>query len=102
MKAWREKADAVLDRPEPVEDDGELHHSQSLDGRWVTRGNSDALDGEIINTALRVATTEDPSLELKRTPSERRHDALTDICKFFLDNQDHRPGGRHRPHLNVV
>jgi hypothetical protein len=27
---------------------------------------------------------------------------LVEICRFFLDHQRTRPGGRHRPHLNVV
>jgi hypothetical protein len=25
-----------------------------------------------------------------------------DVCRFFLDHQQSQPGGRHRPHLNVV
>ena len=35
-------------------------------------------------------------------PAQRRADALVEICRFFLDHQQSRPGGRHRPHLNVV
>jgi 5-methylcytosine-specific restriction protein A len=37
-----------------------------------------------------------------RTAAQQRADAMTDICRFFLDNQKTRSGGRHRPHLNVV
>ena len=39
-----------------------------------------------------------------RNPVARRGDAdaLQDVCRFFLDHQQHHPGGRHRPHLNVV
>ena len=37
-----------------------------------------------------------------RSPAERRADALADIARFFLDNQTTKPGGRHRPHVNVV
>ncbi|HZA79246.1 MAG TPA: DUF222 domain-containing protein, partial [Acidimicrobiales bacterium] len=32
----------------------------------------------------------------------RRADALADVCRWFLDHQQHRRGGRHRPHVNVV
>jgi hypothetical protein len=31
-----------------------------------------------------------------------RADALVDVCRRFLDHQQQRRGGRHRPHLNVV
>ena len=27
---------------------------------------------------------------------------MVDVCRFFLDNQTARPGGRHRPHLNIL
>ena len=52
----------------------------------------------MVDTALRLATTDDPT----RTPAEGRADALVEVCRFFLDNQQTRAGGRHRPHLNVV
>ncbi len=35
-------------------------------------------------------------------PATRRADALVDICRFFLDHQQSKSGGRHRPHVNVV
>ncbi len=32
----------------------------------------------------------------------RRADGVVDVCRFYLDYQKGRSGGRHRPHLNVV
>ena len=55
MKQWRERADAIIDRDQPVEQDRGLHHSKTLDGTWVTRAHFGVLDGEVISTALRVA-----------------------------------------------
>ncbi len=55
-----------------------------------------------MSTALRLGESPDVEAEPSRTPAERRADALVDVCRFFLDHQAHRPGGRHRPHLNVV
>jgi hypothetical protein len=58
--------------------------------------------GQVLATALRVAETPDGPGEEPRSPAWRRADALGDICRFFLDHQADHPGGRHRPHLNVV
>ena len=54
----------------------------------------------MVATALRLATTDDA--DDTRTPATKRADALVDVCRFFLDHQHSRAGGRHRPHLNVV
>jgi hypothetical protein len=102
MKQWRDKADAVIDRDQPVEQDRGLHHSRTLDGTWVTRAHFGTVDGEVISTALRVAATDDGEGEPARTPAQRRADAITDICRDFLDHHDRRPSRRHRPHLNVI
>lgn len=37
-----------------------------------------------------------------RTVAERQAEALDTICRFFLDHQQTRTGGRHRPHVNIV
>lgn len=83
---------------EPVVLDRSVHLSQTLDGCWELTGSLDAVGGEVVSTALRLAAVDDPSL----LPARRRADALVDVCRFFLDHQAHRVGGRHRPHLNVV
>ncbi|HVF73846.1 MAG TPA: DUF222 domain-containing protein [Acidimicrobiales bacterium] len=92
MQQWK----AMLDI-EPKLERG-VHLSQTLDGQWELMGSLDALGGETVATALRLAVVDDPDV----LPSQRRADALVDVCRFFLDHQSGRRGGRHRPHLNVV
>ena len=58
--------------------------------------------GQLVATALRVAETPNGEGEEPRDAAWRRADALGDVCRFFLDHQRDRRGGRHRPHLNVV
>ena len=103
MQKWARYAEALLgedrDTPEP---DRWLHHSRTLDGRRETKGSFDPEGGSLIETALRLATTDDVDGEPARSPARRRADALVDVCRFFLDHQQHRRGGRHRPHLNVI
>jgi hypothetical protein len=102
MQHWRRKLDALDDLPEPVEPSSTLYLSGMLDGRGRLDGDLDAEDTGIVATALRVAETDDLDGEPTRTPAERRADALADVCRFFLDNQQTHRGGRHRPHLNVL
>ncbi|HVF76320.1 MAG TPA: DUF222 domain-containing protein [Acidimicrobiales bacterium] len=92
MQQWK----AMLDI-EPKFEKG-VHLSQTLDGQWELTGSLDPLGGETVATALRLAMVDDPDV----LPSQRRADALVDVCRFFLDHQSGRRGGRHRPHLNVV
>ena len=93
MQQWK----AMLDVELPAENPG-VHLSQTLDGRWELSGSLDPLGGETVATALRLAMVDDPDV----LPARRRADALVDLCRFFLDHQGGRRGGRHRPHLNVV
>ncbi|HVF75620.1 MAG TPA: DUF222 domain-containing protein [Acidimicrobiales bacterium] len=92
MQRWK----AMLDI-EPEFEKG-VHLSQTLDGQWELTGSLDPLGGETVATALRLAMVDDADV----LPSQRRADALVDVCRFFLDHQGGRRGGRHRPHLNVV
>ena len=96
------RADATDPTPEAEEPDRSLHHSRTLGDRYETTGSFDPEAGALIATALRLAETKDLDGDRRRTPAERRADALADIATFFLDHQTSRLGGRHRPHLNVV
>ncbi|HJV08618.1 MAG TPA: DUF222 domain-containing protein [Acidimicrobiales bacterium] len=98
MGAW-----LTRNRPEPTiaeEPDRSLHLSRTIEDRWAVDGWLDAEGGSVVATALRLATPERP--DIPRHPAARRADALVDVCRFFLDHQQTRAGGRHRPHLNVV
>jgi hypothetical protein len=102
MQDWRRRVDALQDTPEEREPTSKVFLSSALDGRGALNGDLDADDHLVVSTALRVATVKDLDGEAKRTAAEARGDALTAVCQFFLDNQHTKPGGRHRPHLNVL
>jgi Domain of unknown function (DUF222) len=103
MQDWARRADAVVgDDPEPVLPERSLHLSRILDGRRELSGSFDPEGGAVIATALRLAQTGDGEGEPARSPAQRRGDALVDLCRWFLDHQQTRRGGRHRPHVNVV
>jgi hypothetical protein len=76
--------------------------SSMLDGVWRLDGHLDALDGEILDTALRLAAGSDDDTEAPRTPAQRRADALVNIAKRFLDHEEQPPARRNRPHVNVI
>jgi hypothetical protein len=100
MRAWRECATADRDpRSEPPQG---LHLSRTLADRWRLDANVGAETGELLSTALRLAQKAETEGETARSVATRRADALGDICRFFLDHQATRHGGRHRPHINVI
>jgi len=103
MQDWARRAEALLgDDPDKAVPDRSLHLSRILDGRRELSGSFDPEGGALIETALRLAATPDLDSEPPRTPAHRRADALVDVCRRFLDHQQHRRGGRHRPHLNII
>jgi hypothetical protein len=103
MQDWARRADAVVgDDPAPVLPERSLHLSRILDGRRELTGSFDPEGGAVVATALRMAQTRDLDGEPARSRTQRRADALIDICRRFLDHQQQRRGGRHRPHLNVI
>ena len=102
MQAWAAAAADTLEPPEPGEPRRALHVSTTLDGRTALDADLDPDAGQVVTTALRLATTDDTEAEPARTPGHRRADALVDVCRWFLDHQHTNPGGRHRPHVNLV
>jgi hypothetical protein len=103
MQEWAQRAQALLgDPPEPALPVRSLHLSRILDGRRELSGSFDPEGGAVIAAALRLAQTPDMAGEPARSPAHRRADALVDICRRFLDHQQTRRGGRHRPHLSVI
>ena len=104
MNEWAHKAEAILDRPAPDDDDdrGSLFCSRLPDGTGALNGTLDVEGRELFETALRLATTRDSEDEPKRTWGQKRLDALKVVCKHFLDNQTSRDGGSHRPHISVI
>lgn len=103
MQAWAARADALFDEREPSsEPDRSLYLSSGLDGRRELSGTFDAETGEVLTTAIRLATTADLEGEPVRVPAQRRADALIAVCRWYLDHQNVQPAGRHRSHVNVT
>lgn len=108
MRRWAARAKAELERlqpedaPEPEAPPSAVYLSPMLDGRGRLDGDLDSETYDLLRTALRLAETRDVDGEPVRAPSHRRADALAALCRHFLDHQQVRSGGRHRPHVNVV
>ena len=66
-----------------------------LDGWMTTRA------GEAVLAALH-ALMPPPALGDTRTPRQRRHDALEDLARDFLDHADTPTVGGEKPHVNVI
>lgn len=102
MRSWAQAADDALGGPDPEDDPvGKAHLSCLLEGRARMDVTFDRDAHALVLAALRTAESRDAEGE-ERTPAQRRHDALLDVCRHFLDHQTSRIGGRHRPHLNAV
>ncbi len=102
MRTWAALAEDTLGVGEPAEPLSKVSLSSMLDGVWRLDGHLDALDGEILDTALRLAAGSDDDTEAPRTPAQRRADALVNIAKRFLDHEEQPPARRNRPHVNVI
>jgi Domain of unknown function (DUF222) len=100
MAHW--KAHATADGTDPTEPARALHLSRTLDGTGALDATLSPEGYTVVRTALRLAETPDIDGDPARTPAQRRHDALVDVARWFLDHQHTRRAGRHRPHLNVI
>ncbi len=102
MRTWAALAEDALGLGEPAEPLSKVSLSSMLDGVWRLDGHLNPLDGEILDTALRLAAGGDDDTEAPRTPAQRRADALVNIAKRFLDHEEQPPARRNRPHVNVI
>ena len=98
MEHWKRHADALNAGKEPTEHDNQLHLSRTINARGELRGSFDADITAMLEAALRTADQKNFDEPL----ATRRAHALAQICQHFLDHQQTRKGGRHRPHLNVT
>ncbi|MDH3730021.1 MAG: HNH endonuclease [Acidimicrobiia bacterium] len=102
---WRQAHDAEASEVEHERrfDRRKLYSSQTLDGMWRIDGYSDPESGAVIHTALNAVMEPwalDPSDE--RTPAQRRHDALVEITRHYLDSADAPQQGGEKPHLTLL
>ncbi len=100
---WR----STVDGPGLLEDDKELHDrrgvslSTSFDGAGRLDGDLTVVAKETLGTAL-DALMPPPRPEETRTPRQRRHDALEDLARFYLDHQNTQQVGGEKPHTNIL
>ena len=97
MGEWRARADAVDDDP-PPDPERLLHISPTMDGRHVVNGVLDEAGGDVVATAIAVATSCDLSVPLGR----RQADALVVVAQFFLDHNRSAVAPRQRPHVSLM
>ena len=102
MRLWASRADALLDGPEPAEKPCELRLSPGLRGRRFLSGGFDLEAGEILDKALRLASTRDADGEPERSAAERRADALVDIARRYLTHHQEPLRNRNRPRIDVL
>jgi len=105
---WRERLQRQTDPP--GEDGGlrgqrRLHASLTFQGMVRVDGDLDPEGGEALLTALGAVmdaesrSRTDPEM---RTPAQRRADALSEICRQWLDRQDRPTIAGERPHLTMT
>ena len=108
--------DGAEDRAAQDRQAREVHLSESLDGMWFGRMTLDPISGEIVATTLRMVERElfeadwkaakerlgrDPlTIELDRTPAQRRADALVEMATRARTAP--RDGRRPAPLFTVV
>jgi hypothetical protein len=102
MRVWASHAEALLEDTEPAILRRELYLSPTLDGRRVVSGSFDLEAGEILATAIQLASTRDTDGEPERSPAERRADALVDIARRYLTLHDQPGRNRNRPRIDVL
>ncbi len=78
-----------------------LSVSKSFDGMGRVDGDLTGLAHETLTTAL-DALMPPPGPGETRTSSQRRHDALEDLARYYLDHTDTPMVGGEKPHLTVI
>jgi hypothetical protein len=81
-----------------------LYVSPTLDGMVRLDGDLDPETGQSVLTAIRslVDAWARSGAEDRRSPAQRRADALGELCRRYLDSADRPTVGGERPHLNLT
>ncbi len=99
-QVWRQRAEALIELPEPVEPDRHLRTAHTADG-MIGTFVLDPAGATQFATAIRVASTWD-GRDDTRTTQRRNADALVDVCAFFNANHDRRGTRRNRAHIELI
>jgi len=103
---WEQQVDyaGALDETDTAHQRRRFYFNKTYLGMWNATGDLDPESGHVIATALHGHT--DPANldpDDRRTMPQRNADALTDICRFWLDhNNDTAISGGERPHITVT
>ena len=103
LQAWTDALHA--ERHDPANGDGEqwdtseLHLSKVLDGIGVVNGRLDRESFAYLQRAIDAERAKQHIADDPRSPARQRADALTMICRRYLDGQT---GGTNRPHLLML
>ena len=104
---WRQQLDwnQGLRDAERLREQRRLKVSTTFLGVVRVEGDLDPETGELVLTALRSCQDVDRATTGSadaRTPTQRRVDALGEICRRWLDTSEHRLATGERPHVAVV
>jgi hypothetical protein len=102
VEYWRQ----AVDGPGEVDIESQmirrgLHISRTTGGMRRVDGWLTQPAGEALETAI-AALTPPPTEDDHRTPAQRRHDALEDLCRDWLDNGTTPTVGGEKPHISVL
>ncbi|HSL11220.1 MAG TPA: DUF222 domain-containing protein [Actinomycetota bacterium] len=104
---WRQQVerDRLTDGEEAVRTRRALRASVTFMGMVRLDGDLDPETGETVLTALRAVLDADARNRDdtdRRTPAQRRVDALGEVCRGWLDVADRPVIGGERPHVSVL
>ena len=97
---WRQRAEAIVDLPEPVEPEHQLRTARTADG-LVGRFVLDENGAVQFEQAIRTASTWDGKTDTRDNPT-RSADALVEVCAYFNANHTRAGTPRRRPHVELI
>ena len=103
---WRQRVEHErgLDPDETLRERRGLHASKTFEGMVRVDGDLDPETGETLLTALAAVVDAGARADRddRRTPAQRRADALGEICRQWLDLGDRPIVAGERPHVTVT
>ena len=102
---WRQNSASDLTRGEEREcfERRRLSLSETFEGMVHVDADLDPVSGETVITAIRALSgPADRDNADGRTPTQRRADAISEICRGYLDSGEAPIAGGQKPHINVI
>lgn len=106
IQHWEQQVDyaGALDDVDTTRQRRRFYFNKTYQGMWSAIGDLDPESGHIIAAALHShADPGNLDRDDRRTMPQRNADALTEICRFWLDhNDDTGISGGERPHITIT